>query len=355
MNWNGQKIQKTRKTYLWRKLRASWRDTLLLLREFGWPLFLFTLAMIGGGLLYHLLASAAHQPLNSRAEAIYLILSLTFLQAIGEFPDVWYLQIFYFLMPIIGISILAQGLADFGILFFNRHARGKEWEMAVASTFNNHIVLIGLGHLGFRVMRHLISMGQDVVVVELNPKAELGNQARALNVPVLQDDGKQEATLEASGIRKARTIVVCTQNDSLNLEIAFKARRLNPTISVVLRIFDYDFAEALRKEFKFQAMSATGMSAPAFAAAATGVDITRPITVEGEALSLAKMDIKSNSSLIGQTVADLEQKYDVSVVLIRQNHESDFHPVGERRLNEDDVLAVLGGSNQVSQLAHDNQ
>ena len=29
-------------------------------------------------------------------------------------------------------------------------------------------------------------------------------------------------------------------------------------------------------------MSATGMAAPAFASATAGVDITRPITVEGE-------------------------------------------------------------------------
>jgi voltage-gated potassium channel len=339
----------------WRSVRASWRDTLLLLREFGLPLLFFVLAMVGGGLLYGRLAELAQQPVDSTAAAVYLVISLTFLQSFGEFPDVWYLQIFYFLMPVIGIGILAQGLADFGVMFFNRRERGKEWAMAVASTFNNHVVLIGLGHLGFRVMNHLYNMAQDVVVVELKTKAELVAQAKAMKIPVLQEDGKEEAALEAAGLRKARAIVVCTQNDSLNLQIAFKARRINPDICVVLRIFDYEFARTLEAKFGFRAMSATGMSAPLFAAAATGVDITQPIIVEGEALSLASLELQQPSRLIGRTVAEVEQAYNVSVVLLRHDHESDFHPPGELILANDSVLAVLGGPEQISRLADDNR
>lgn len=338
-----------------RRLRASWRDTLLLLREFGWPLVLFLLAMVGGGLLYSRLSDLASRPVDSNVAAIYLVLSLTFLQPLGEFPDVWYLQLFYFLMPVIGIGILAQGLADFGVMFFNRRARDKEWEMAVASTFNNHVVLIGLGHLGYRVMTHLCNMSQDVVVIEQNPKAELVVRAKAKHVPVLQEDGKEEAALEAARVGKARTIIICTQNDSLNLQIAFRARRMNPSINVVLRIFDFEFAHTLETQFGFRAMSATGMSAPLFAAAAVGVDITQPITVQGEALSLASMELARPSRLIGQSVAEIEQNYHVSVVLLRQNHESDFHPSGERTLANRDILAVLGGPEQISRLADDNR
>jgi voltage-gated potassium channel len=346
---------RSRKSTRWRKIRASWRDTLLLIREFGSPLLLFVLAMVGGGLLYRGLAAGTPDSIGSPAEAVYLVLSLTFLQSLGDFPGVWYLQLFYFVMPLIGISILAQGLADFGVLFFNRRARGKEWEMAVASTFSNHIVLIGLGHLGFRVLTQLHNLDQDVVVIEHNPSAELVSHAQAMNAPVLAGDGKQPESLKAAGIDKARAIIVCTQNDSMNLQIAFRARRLNPQIDVVLRIFDYDFAQTVYEQFGFRAMSATGMSAPIFAAAAAGVDITRPITVEGETLSLASFELQPPSRLIGCSVAQLEQMHDVSVVLLRRNHESDFHPAGDRLLAGSDVLAVLGGPEQISQLSNDNR
>ncbi len=347
-------MNKLQRSSRWRKIRASWRDTLLLLRQFSWPLFLFVLAMVGGGLLYYFLSNLAHQPVRTRTEAVYLMLSLTFLQPLGEFPVHWYLQVFYFLMPLIGISILAQGLADFGLLFFNRHARSKEWEMAVASTFNNHIVLIGLGHLGFRVMKNLHELNQDVVVVELNPNADLVAAAKSLNVPVIQDDGVRPEALAAANIEKARAIVLCTQNDSMNLQIAFKARRLKPDIRVVARIFDDDFAWTLKEQFGFQTMSATGMAGPTFAAAAAGVDITRPITVEGETFSLARLDIAPSSRLIGRSMANIEQNYDVSVVLLRHEGESDFHPAGDKCLTANDVLGVLAGPAQISRLAEAN-
>lgn len=339
----------------WRQeIRATIRDTFLLVREFGWPLLFFTIAIIGGGLLYFELAQLAREPVDGRAEAVYLILSLTFLQPLADFPAAWYLQTFYFLMPLIGLGILAQGLTDFGVLFFNRKARSKEWEMAVASTFNNHIVLVGLGHLGFRVAESLYELDQATVVIELNPKAELVDRAKAMGIPVLEDDGKKESALIAAGIEKARTVVLCTQNDSMNLQAALKARQLNPDIRVVIRIFDFEFAKAIQDQFGFRALSATGMSAPTFASAASGVDVTRPITVEGQALSLASLVIAPGSRLEGCPVSDIEQRYDLSVVLMRHDHDSDFHPAGDRCLAAGDTLAVLAGPPQISLLVDDN-
>ena len=339
----------------WRSVRASLRDTWLLLRQFGWPLLFFFIAIAGGGALYYLLARGAGEPVDTLPEAIYQALSLTMMQSSGDFPRTWYLEIFYFAMPLIGLMIFAQGVADFGVLLFNRRARGKEWEMAVASTYNNHIILIGLGHLGFRVVRHLNEMAQDVVVVELNPAADLVAAAKQLGVPVIQDDATRVTTLEAAGIRRARAILLCTQNDSMNLQIALKARKLRPGLQVVIRIFDDDFADALHDQFGFTAFSATGMAAPAFAAAAAGMDMTRPITIEGETLSLARLTISSHSQLCQYTVGTLEGRYNVSVVLLRRDHESDLHPPAEAQLMEGDTLGVLGGPAEISLLSHENR
>ncbi|MGD2077325.1 MAG: NAD-binding protein [Chloroflexota bacterium] len=338
----------------WRRnLQASWRDSLLLLREFAGPLFIFALVIIGGGLLFYRLSETAGQPLDSPSEGVYTVLALTFLQPLGEFPDVWYLQAFYFLMPLIGIGILATGLADFGRMFFNRRARSKEWEMAVASTFKEHVVLIGLGHLGFRVTKELREMHLDVVVIELNPQAELIDQAHKLNVPVIHDNGKRVEILRAAGTEKARAIAICTQDDNLNLQIALKARKMNPAIRVVIRIFDDEFADTLEEQFGFRALSATRTAAPKFAATTVGVDVTRPIAVEGQALSLCRLDVNSGSALTGLAVGEIEQRYDLSVVLLRRNGESDFHPAADRAVAQGDVLALLASPDRLSQLLPD--
>jgi voltage-gated potassium channel len=334
----------------WRKLRASLRDTWLLFREFQWPLLIFTIAILGGGLLYFGLANRAGEPINNRSEAIYHVLGLTFLSPGEDFPKAWYLEIFYFVMPIIGIGILAQGMGDFGVSLFNRNERSKEWEMAVAATFNRHVVLVGLGHLGFRVANHLYEMGQDVVVIEMNPKADLVSSVRAQDIPVIVDDATREVSLQAAGIEKARAIILCTQEDSLNLQVALKARTLNDVIEVVVRIFDDDFAQALEKQFGFRALSATGTASPVFAAAAAGVDMTRPITVEGQAFSLASVCVAEIPTLAGKTVCELEDQFEISIVLLRRGADSDFHPAGDREILKADTLAILGASSAISSL-----
>jgi len=338
-----------------RRWRASWRDTLLLINEFKKPLLLFIGLIIGSGLLYYALAQSSSAAPTSPIEAIYLTLTLTFLQPSGSFPHEWYLQTFYFIMPFLGLAVLAQGLTDFGVLLFNRRARGKEWEMAVASTYTNHIILIGLGHLGYRVVKNLYELGQDVVVIEAKPKADLLSGIQTMNITILEDDGTREKVLEAAGVRKARAIVLCTQNDSLNLQMALIARNLNPNIQVIIRIFDDDFAAALHRQFGFKAISATGMAAPIFASIASGIDITPPIQIDGQANSLARFNVLATSPLVGQSIDQIEDRFEVSVVLLNRTGDTDYHPVGNRRINSADVLAVLGTPDSITRLMHVNQ
>jgi voltage-gated potassium channel len=341
--------------YIPRTWKASVRDTSLLFSEFRGPVSFFALAMLGLGTIYFLAAIELKEPVGSWAEAVYLMLTLTFLQPSGNFPAHPFLQSFFFLMPLVGIGTLAQGLADFGILLFNRRSRNKEWEMAVASTFNKHTVLVGLGHLGYRVASKLAEMDESVVAIELNPSADLFKSAQEMGIPVLQDDAIRPAALEAAGIVRAKTIILCAQNDSANLQIALKARSYNPNIQVVIRIFDEDFAHALHDQFGFTALSATEMAAPVFAAAAAGMDVTNPISVEGQLLSLARMTINQDSTLAGRTVGFVEDNYHLNIVFVRYDHHSEMHPTDSRMLNGGDMIAVLGGPEQLSHLIHDNE
>jgi len=333
-----------------RKIKAGWRDTWVLLREFALPVSIFIITILGGGLIYFFLARFAGEPLPTPLEAVYQVLMMTFLQTGGSFPEAWYLGLFYFVMPLVGLILLTHGVTEFGVMLFNRRARAKEWEVAVASTYNNHIILVGLGHLGFRVAEQLISMEQEIVIIEANPKADLINSIKTMGIPVIQDDATRELALESAGVRHARAIIICTQNDSLNLKVALKARKLRPEIQVVIRIFDDDFAQALQQQFGYIAFSATGMAAPAFAAAASGVEMTQPITIEGQAMSLAHLKVEPSSQLVDLTINDMEQKYNLSVVFMRRNSFSDFHPSADTRVLTLDVLAVLGGPNEIRTL-----
>jgi Trk K+ transport system NAD-binding subunit len=64
--------------------------------------------------------------------------------------------------------------------------------------------------------------------------------------------------------------------------------------------------------------------------------------------------VRETSKLVGRSISDVEQKYDLSIVLHRHESESDFHPAGEKRLEAGDVLAILGGPEEIGRLLKDN-
>lgn len=227
--------------------------------------------------------------------------------------------------------------------------------MAVASTYRKHTVLIGLGHLGYRVIEELHEMEESVVVIELNPSADLTAEVQKMGIPIIHDDATRPAALDAARVSDAHTIILCMQNDAVNLQVALKARSINPKIRVVIRIFDAGFAKALREQFDFTALSATEMAAPVFAAAAAGADVTNPISMEGQLLSLARLTVPATSKLAGKTIGFVEDNYHLNIILVRFDHHSEMHPTDSRVINVGDMLAALGGPGQLSRLMHDNE
>lgn len=339
----------------WNRFQASVRDTVILFEEFRAPLFWFSFAVVGGGLLYNSISTWVNEPINDPMESIYIVLTSTFLQPPNrDFPHHLALQAFHFFMPFIGLVLLSQGLADFGSLLFNRHARTKEWEMAVASTLKKHIVLVGFGHLGFRIAEKLHEMGKRIVVIEQNPNLDTLSEARRMGIPVITDDASRLFSLEGANVKYAETIILASQNDAINLQIALKARGINPNIKVVVRIFDDDFAHALQDQFGFIALSATEMAAPVFAAAAAGVDVTNPISVEGQLLSLARLTLVKDSAFANKTVGYLENNFQVNIVLLRRENETQMPPKDVVTLNDGDVIVIIGAPKELNNVLHLN-
>jgi Trk K+ transport system NAD-binding subunit len=226
--------------------------------------------------------------------------------------------------------------------------------MAVASTFDKHVIIVGLGHLGYQTLKNLVTMDMDIVAIELDPDTDLVSEVQAMGVPVIVDDANKQTTLESAGVAKAASIILCTQNDPLNMQIAIKAKAMNQKIRVVTRIFDEHFAQAIQNQFDFVALSSSVMSAPQFAAAAAGIEMTRPIAIEGESYSLAKFEITEKSKLAGLTAEEIEQGFDVSLVLVKRNDFTDRHPEANFEIKSNDCIVVLSSPEEIKRIINAN-
>jgi hypothetical protein len=93
-------------------LQAALRDTLVLLREFWSALLLFTITILAGGWGWMVLSNRVEPEAVSYVESVYTALTLVFFQGTENFPGEWYRQIFFFLMPILGLAFLGLGAAE---------------------------------------------------------------------------------------------------------------------------------------------------------------------------------------------------------------------------------------------------
>jgi Trk K+ transport system NAD-binding subunit len=336
--------RKRRPTPPWLRRRIrDVRDTVILLREFRWPLIALAATVVIGGTAYYYISEAYHEiPPGGLIGSWFAVLSMIFLQANLNFPDTAALQVFFFIMPAIGLAILSYGIADFGALLFNRQLRGEAWQVAVADTYHNHVVLVGLGHLGFRVAGALHDLDVPFVCIQLDPTAALVSAVSEWRVPIVSGDALKKDVLRRAGIERAATLVVATSNDMMNLQIAIQARSIKPDIRTVVRLFDDDFAREMCRAFGItSAFSASALAAPAFAAAAADIDVVQQVAVDGQVLTMSSIMLVPQSPLIGRSIGQVEGDYDLSIVLQRRGRNADLHPDGAKTLAAGDELTIF--------------
>ena len=357
-------MQRKRTPRQW--LVKNWRDFRVLVRAFSRPVFLFLGTLAACGLLYWFLADLSGIPEKPKpVEAIFLVLQMMFLQANMNFPEPWYLQIFLFLMPVIGIMLLSAGAANLGVKLFNRSARGQDWEVALASTYSDHVIVCGLGKLGYRVVLQLLDFGQAVVAIEREAERDFIPLVRERDVPVIIGDARQREVLRKAGVERASAVVCATQDELANLDVALDARELHPDIKVVLRMFDETLANKVEKGFGIHtAFSMSALSAPAFAAAATRAHIDYSFYVGGTLLHVSQINIEANSPLLGMVLEDAERKFNLTVVMHQTDGELRLHPTSDEVVKENDTLVVfatletlgrIGGTNHAGGHHHSTQ
>ncbi|MHA5050247.1 NAD-binding protein [Streptomyces sp. SD15] len=176
---------------------------------------------------------------------------------------------------------------------------------------SGHVVLLGVGKIGTRVLARLRELHIPVVCVEADPEARGLALARRLRVPVVLGDVTQEGVLEAAKIHRAHALLALTSADTTNLEAALYARTVRPDLRVVLRLYDDDFATAVYRTLRAahpqaltRSRSVSHLAAPAFAGAMMGRQILGAIPVERRVLLFAAIDVGGHAQLEGRTVGE---------------------------------------------------
>jgi Trk K+ transport system NAD-binding subunit len=336
-----------------RNLRALWRDVRVLVGQFRVSLLAFAILLCVGTLALHFFYVDPDTPEQRLdwAEALHATFKLIFFETLLEFPGTPGLRILFFVLPPVGLAVVADGVLRFGIALFNIRERKEAWQMAIASTYRDHIIVCGLGRTGYRVVKTLLRLGEEVIGIEHDADSLFLEEIREMKVPVLLGDARDEDMLEQARVQQASAIVICTEDDLTSLAIALEARELTPGIKVVMRMFDAHLAEKVRSGFGIHtAFSTSALAAPVFAAAATRAQIDHSFYVDDILMNVARTTVQPGSALEGCTVADVEKELDISIILYKGLDVLDMHPAPDITLRPGDYLVVFASLEALARL-----
>ena len=178
---------------------------------------------------------------------------------------------------------------------------------------SGHVIVIGLGTVGTRVIQRLVAAGRDVVAVDKDESNRRLGPIRALGVPVIIADATLPQTLEAVSLQNAAAVAVVTSDDLANLETGLALRdQLGErwkSVPVVLRMFDSPFAQSVRHNFGFSAVRSTAaLAAPWFVGAALGLDVLSTFYADDQPLLVARLTVTPGGGLNGLAMSDMSAR-----------------------------------------------
>lgn len=101
---------------------------------------------------------------------------------------------------------------------------------------SGHVIVVGMGQVGLRLCRHLMSLGVPVVGVERDADGRYLGTARNLGVPVVVGHGSDRLLLEKLRVDHALALAAVGSADLDNLAVAVAARGVDHHARVVIRM-----------------------------------------------------------------------------------------------------------------------
>lgn len=321
-----------------RGLLAWTRYLLVLSRRFRTTLLL--VAIIYGVLPFVVMArfTGSHGEHVGYRRAFYHVYFLLLDGPSLEYVDDPVLELINMVVPLLGVAVLADGIARFTALTLARDRNSREWITVVASTYLGHVVVCGAGRIGYRVATQLRDLGEDVVVLEKKPDAAFVPLLVEAGIPVLFDDIRTRGALERANIGAASAIAACTDDDLANLNVALDARRMNPAIRLVLRLFDEDLMATVRQTLGAEALSTSMLAAPHLALAALDPAILHSFHVGRHLMVVARLPVSPR--MTSETVKDLRDVHGALTLAMRAGNAEELHPPGMTPLVEGAELTV---------------
>ena len=152
----------------------------------------------------------------------------------------------FYLNPIVAVAIILGGISSifvFGFIIGATVEALQEVRISFSQNLKDHVIICGYGTTGKYVTNFLKKIGIKYVIIEKDPI-----KVRSLldiDEKVVEGDTSKKEVLEEAGVKRAKFLICCLNNDSSTLFTVVMARALNKNLYISAKIKDEKFKEVL--------------------------------------------------------------------------------------------------------------
>jgi Trk K+ transport system NAD-binding subunit len=314
-----------------------------------------------------LLRFCYHKPGMSIIDALYFSTETIATVGYGDFSFVdqpTWLRLFGIALMFAGVTSTAVLMAFVADLLLSRRI-AQNAGLRKVRELQEHIIVVGLGSFGIRVVADLKAAGHDVVVIERSPDNRFLSSAAELGVPVIFGDATLPATLDSARIDDAVAVAVLTQSDMVNIETGIVLRErlgarwmrsaTTPGVPVVLRVYDRTLGAAVAQRFGFENVRSTvELAAPWFIGTAMGLQVFGTFSVGQQSFMLGGVQVAPGSELDGLRMADMSTQTRV-IAIASPGGPARLHPRRDTQLTAGDTAYLVGPYRELLDTLHKGQ
>lgn len=224
----------------------------------------------------------------------------------------------------------------------------------------NHIVLVGFGRVGRRIAAVMKEFKQPFVAIA----EQLDDPHLQTQMPLLVGDPLTE--LARTNLATAKSVIVVTEDQMLNLEVALLARnaaqKIHREIGLVVRTYEQRFSNNLSDLLPAaKALTAYALSSEAFASAAFGENVLGLFRLNHQTILVTEYRVGAADTLVKKTLAQVAYGYSVVPVYHQtaqtlpptaRDPNKFLLPPDDRLLMEGDRLVILSSINGLRRIEH---
>ncbi|NBC17823.1 MAG: sodium:proton exchanger [Bacteroidetes bacterium] len=254
--------------------------------------------------------------------------------------------------------------------------RQEEATVEETAKLEDHVIVVGFGPGGRRLVRVLKDTGIPFVIIELNPQNV--DEAREAGLPVIYGDASRQHLLELARVKHAKVCVVAINDPQATLRVVRLVHYENPTLQVIVRtrylheverlheagadiVVPEELETAVRlfsqvlnaymvppEEIEAQMRTLRADDYGIFRGSIQEAHLMVLRGLDEEGLHTRAVAVHADAPAAGRTLEDLRLRrdYGLTVLSVRRDGQAMANPDGSFRIQPNDRLVLVGSADR---------